>query len=152
MSDLITTDLVRLGADWGQDKHDVIRALAAVVEEAGRAGDRDRLADDALAREAASATGLPGGIAIPHCRTAGVEVPTLAFARLEPHADFGAKDGPADLVFMIAAPATGDAAHLTILAKLARALARRAFTDALRSAQTPAEVVDVVTHELGASS
>ena len=152
MTDLITTDLVRLGADWGADKHDVIRALAAVVDDAGRAIDKDQLVEDAFARESTSATGLPGGIAIPHCRTTGVETPTLAFARLEPPVDFGAKDGPADLVFMIAAPATGDAAHLTILAKLARALARRAFTDALRSAQTPAEVVDVVTHELGASS
>ena len=42
MTDLITTDLVRLGADWGQDKHDVIRALAAVVDDAGRATDKDQ--------------------------------------------------------------------------------------------------------------
>ena len=48
MTDLITTDLVRLGADWGQDKHDVIRALAAVVEDAGRATDRNQLVDDAF--------------------------------------------------------------------------------------------------------
>ena len=27
MTDLITTDLVRLGASWGQDKHDVIERL-----------------------------------------------------------------------------------------------------------------------------
>ena len=31
MSDLITTDLVRLDVDLGSDKHDVIRALAEVV-------------------------------------------------------------------------------------------------------------------------
>ena len=83
MTELITTDLVTLGADWGSDKHDVIRALAAVVDGAGRAVDRDQLIEDAFAREATSATGLPGGIAIPHCRTTGVEVPTLAFARLD---------------------------------------------------------------------
>ena len=51
MTDLITTDLVRLGAAWGQDKHDVIRALAAVVDDAGRATDRDQLVEDAFARE-----------------------------------------------------------------------------------------------------
>ena len=113
MTDLITTDLVRLDADLGSDKHDVIRALAAVVDDAGRASDVDQLVEDAFAREATSATGLPGGIAIPHCRTTGVETPTLAFARLEPPVDFGAKDGPADLAFLIAAPAGGDANHLT---------------------------------------
>jgi PTS system fructose-specific IIC component len=149
MTDLITTDLVRLGAAWGSDKHDVIRALAAVVDDAGRATSRDQLIEDAFARESTSSTGLPGGIAIPHCRTAGVETPTLAFARLDPPVDFGAKDGPADLAFLIAAPAGGDADHLTILTKLARALVKPAFTDALRSAETVEEVVDIVSHELG---
>ena len=149
MTSLITTDLVRLGADWGSDKHDVIRALAGVVDDAGRATSKEQLIEDAFARESTSATGLPGGIAIPHCRTAGVEVPTLAFARLDPPVDFGAKDGPADLAFLIAAPAGGDADHLTILTKLARALVKPAFTDALRSAESVEEVVDVVTHELG---
>ncbi len=149
MTSLITTDLVRLGADWGSDKHDVIRALAGVVDDAGRATSKDQLIEDAFARESTSATGLPGGIAIPHCRTAGVEVPTLAFARLEPPVDFGAKDGPADLAFLIAAPAGGDADHLTILTKLARALVKPAFTDALRAAESDEEVVDLVAHELG---
>ncbi|RYB95453.1 PTS lactose transporter subunit IIC [Nocardioides oleivorans] len=149
MTDLITTDLVRLGADWGADKQDVIRALAAVVEDAGRASDKDQLITDAFARESTSATGLPGGIAIPHCRTTGVETPTLAFARLDPPVDFGAKDGPADLAFLIAAPAGGDADHLTILTKLARALVKPAFTDALRTAETPQDVVDLIAHELG---
>ncbi|MGF9756811.1 fructose-specific PTS transporter subunit EIIC [Microvirga sp. 0TCS3.31] len=149
MTSLITTDLVRLGADWGPDKHDVIRALAGVVDDAGRATSKDQLVEDAFARESTSATGLPGGIAIPHCRTAGVEVPTLAFARLDPPVDFGAKDGPADLAFLIAAPAGGDADHLTILTKLARALVKPAFTDALRSAESVEEVVEVVSHELG---
>lgn len=149
MTELITTDLVTLGADWGSDKHDVIRALAAVVDSAGRAVDRDQLIEDAFARESTSATGLPGGIAIPHCRTTGVEVPTLAFARLEPGVDFGAKDGPADLAFLIAAPAGGDADHLTILTKLARALVKPAFTNALREAETDQDVVDLVAAELG---
>ena len=91
-----------------------------------------------------SATGLPGGIAIPHCRTTGVDEPTLAFARLRPKVDFGAKDGPADLAFLIAAPAGGDATHLQLLTKLARALVKPEFTDALRAAATPDEVVALV--------
>ena len=149
MTDLITTDLVRLGAAWGSDKHDVIRALAAVVDDAGRASDKDQLIADVFARESTSATGLRGGIAIPHCRTTGVETPTLGFARLDPPVDFGAKDGPADLAFLIAAPAGGDADHLTILTKLARALVKPAFTDALRAAGSAEEVVDLIAHELG---
>jgi PTS system fructose-specific IIC component len=151
MSDLITPDLVRLDAALGDTKQDVIRSLAAVVGDAGRATDVDQLVADAFAREETSATGLPGGIAIPHCRTTGVEEPTLAFARLSPGVDFGAKDGPADLAFLIAAPAGGDADHLQILTQLARALVKPAFTDSLREAETADDVVDLVRRELGLS-
>jgi len=150
MSDLIDPGLVRLDADLGPDKHAVIRSLAGVVDDAGRAVDVDRLVEDAYAREATSATGLPGGIAIPHCRTEGVTEPVLAFARLEPRVDFGAKDGSADLVFLIAAPAGGDNTHLQLLTKLARALVKPAFTDSLRAAATPEEVATLVTDVVGA--
>ena len=146
---LITTALVRLGVALGDTKQDVIRSMAGLVDAAGRATDVDQLVADAFAREETSATGLPGGIAIPHCRTTGVAEPTLAFARLEPGVDFGAKDGAADLVFLIAAPAGGDADHLQILTQLARALVKPAFTDALRAASTDEEVVDLVHRELG---
>ena len=132
MTDLITPGLVRLDADLGTDKDAVIRSLAGVVADAGRAGDTDQLIADAMAREATSATGLPGGIAIPHCRTPAVDEPTLAFARLAPGVEFGAKDGPADLVFLIAAPAGGDATHLKLLTQLARALVKADFTNGLR--------------------
>ncbi|WP_244927471.1 fructose-specific PTS transporter subunit EIIC [Nocardioides sp. W7] len=149
MSDLITTALVRLDANLGSDKHDVIRALAGVVSDAGRATDVDQIVADALARETTSPTGLPGGIAIPHCRTAGVAEATLAFARLDPPVDFGAKDGPADLAFLITAPAGGDATHLQLLTKLARALVKPAFTDSLRAAETPEDVVEQIEIVLG---
>ncbi len=144
MTDLITTDLVRLDADLGADKHEAIRALAALVGASGRADDVDQLATDVLAREATSPTGLPGGIAIPHCRTTGVSEPTLAFVRMDPKVDFGAKDGPADLAFLIAAPEGGGSTHLQLLTQLARALVKPAFTDSLRAAETPDEVVALV--------
>jgi fructose PTS system EIIBC or EIIC component len=156
MSDLINADLVRLDTDLGTDKHDVIRALARVVDESGRATSADQLVEDVFARESKSGTGLPGGIAIPHCRTSGVEEATLAFARLAPKVDFGAKDGPADLVFLIAAPEGGANTHLQLLTKLARSLVKASFTDALREAQTPEEVAalvnEVVSEPAGATA
>ena len=151
MSDLITTALVRLDEDLGAEKHDVIRSLARIVADAGRASYADQLAEDAITREATAPTGLPGGIAIPHCRTTAVDEPTLAFARLSPKVEFGAKDGPADLAFLIAAPAGGDATHLQLLTKLARALVKHDFTDSLRAATTSEEVVALVQGVVGDS-
>ncbi|WP_138760354.1 PTS fructose transporter subunit IIABC [Modestobacter altitudinis] len=144
MSALITTDLVALDADLGPDKDSVIRRLAGLVAGAGRATGTEALHDDAMAREAKVATGLPGGIAIPHCRSGAVTEASLAFGRLDPEVDFGAPDGPADLVFLIAAPEHGDADHLTLLTALARALVRPEFVASLRAAGSAEEVVGLV--------
>ncbi len=149
MTELTTPDLVRLDADFGAEKHDVIRGLAGLAAEAGRATDPNRLVEDAFAREATAATGLPGGIAIPHCRTPGVDEPLVAFARLSPAVDFGATDGPADLAFLIAAPARGDQTHLQLLTKLARALAKPGFADALRAASSSTEAARQLVEVLG---
>lgn len=144
MTQLITSDLVRLDVAPGTDKQAVIRALADLVAAAGRTTDTDTLVADALAREATAPTGLKGGIAIPHCRTAAVAEPTLALLRLAPGVDFGAKDGPADLAFLIAVPEGGDANHLAILTKLAKALIKPEFSSALRSSSTAAEAAALV--------
>src|SRR3954465_12483727 len=144
MPELITRDLVALDADLGRDKDAVVRRLAALVADAGRATSADALHADAMAREAQAATGLPGGIAIPHCRSEAVTEASLGFARLSPAVDFGAPDGPATLVFLIAAPAHGDADHLTLLTALARALVRPEFVESLRAATTADEIVALV--------
>ena len=141
--DLITADLVVLDVDLGPTKNDVIHNLAELVAKAGRA-EAAGLEADALAREAKAATGLGGGIAIPHCRSAAVSTNSLAFARLSPPVDFGAFDGPADIAFMIAAAEGSDDAHLELLALLARNLVRAEFTDGLRAAATPEDVVALV--------
>ncbi|MCQ9162616.1 MULTISPECIES: fructose-specific PTS transporter subunit EIIC [unclassified Arthrobacter] len=144
MTTLINTDLVVLDANLGADTSAVIRNLAGMVAGAGRATGVDGLYADALAREQKTATGVPGGIAIPHCRSESVLEATLAMARLAPAVDFGAKDGPADIVFFIAAPAGADNEHLKLLSKLARSLIKKDFTAALRAAATPAEIVALV--------
>lgn len=144
MTQLITTELVELDQNLGNAPESVIRHLASKVAATGRASEVEGLFADAFAREQKTATGIPGGIAIPHCRSAAVTVPTLAMARLNPKVDFGAKDGPADLVFFIAAPDGADQEHLKLLSKLARSLIKKDFTAALRNASSEAEIVELV--------
>ena len=144
MSALITPELVALDANFGTDAAGVIQKLAELVVESGRATNVDALAADALARESKTATGIPGGLAIPHCRSTAVTEPTLVVARLATPVDFGAKDGPADLVFFIAAPDGADQAHLKLLSTLARSLMKKPFTASLRAAASAAEMVALV--------
>ena len=144
MTQLITTELVELDQNLGSSPEDVIRHLAGRVAANGRATEVEGLFTDAFARESKTATGVPGGIAIPHCRSTAVTEPTLAMARLSQPVDFGAKDGPADLIFFIAAPEGADQEHLKLLSKLARSLIKKDFTAALRAAGSEAEVVELV--------
>ena len=139
-----TPDLVLLDVDAGADKEAVIGRLAATLADAGRATDAAGLTGAAMTREGQSATGLPGGIAIPHCRSPYVDTPTIGFARLNPPVDFGAPDGPADLVFLIAAPDSGGAEHMKLLSSLARALVRPEFVQSLRAAASKDDVVALV--------
>ncbi|THC49103.1 fructose-specific PTS transporter subunit EIIC [Streptomyces cellulosae] len=132
MSDTITADLVDL--DLSADtKEAAARALAERMVALGRVTDLEGFLADVAAREAQMPTGLDGGIGIPHCRSAHVTEPTLAFGRSAAGVDFGAPDGPADLIFLIAAPAGADDAHLTLLSALARRLMNSEFTDTLRA-------------------
>ncbi|MCG7228330.1 fructose-specific PTS transporter subunit EIIC [Corynebacterium minutissimum] len=149
-SDLITTDLVALDADFGDSVESVITNLATLVHDTGRASSVDELAAPAIAREAKAGTGVPGGVAIPHCRSAAVTEPTLAFARLSRGVDFSGPDGDAQLVFLIAAPEGGGKAHLKILSKLARALVKKDFLEALRNAKTKDEIVKLVLEVVNA--
>ena len=146
---LIIPELVALDADAGPGKEDVIEFLATTVAGAGRASSPDGLATDAKKRESTAPTGIPGGIAIPHCRSSHVLAPSLGFARLAQPVDFGAADGQAaDLIFMIAAPDGADDFHLQLLAKLARGLMQSEFTDALRQAADAEEIARIVTRQV----
>ncbi|WP_411111381.1 fructose-specific PTS transporter subunit EIIC [Streptomyces sp. c-19] len=146
MSRMITADLVDL--DLSADtKEAAARSLAERMVTLGRVTDLDGFLADVAAREAQMPTGLDGGIGIPHCRSAHVTEPTLAFGRSAAGVDFGAPDGPADLIFLIAAPAGADDAHLTILSSLARHLMDEEFTGALRSATSPAGAAALIAGE-----
>ena len=68
-SDLITADLVDLELA-AADKNAAVRALAGRLVSAGRVTDLELFLKDVAAREEQMATGLEGGIGIPHCRSA----------------------------------------------------------------------------------
>jgi PTS system fructose-specific IIA component len=147
VADLITPDLVDLHLT-AADRHEATRQLAERLQAAGRVTDLDGFLADVRAREAQMPTGIEGGIGIPHARSAHVTEPTLGFARSAGGIDFGADDGPADLIFLIAAPEGGGAEHMNILASLARRLIHASFKEALRTAPDPEAVVNLIKKEV----
>ncbi|RIJ76955.1 PTS sugar transporter subunit IIA [Nakamurella silvestris] len=141
-ADLVATDLV------AADRDAATRQLIDLLAAAGRVTDADGFHADVRAREAQMATGMPGGIGLPHARSEHVTVPSLAVGRIPAGVDFGAPDGPATLIFLIAAPASGDAAHLRILAALARRLVHESFRSSLLAAGSADEIAAIITREV----
>ena len=144
---LITPELVGIDLT-GTDRDDVTRQLIDLMAAAGRVTDADGFHADVRAREAQMATGMPGGVGLPHARSEHVTVPSLAVGRVPAGVDFGAPDGPANLIFLIAAPASGGSEHLKILASLARRLVHDSFRSSLLNAADATEVADIVTREV----
>jgi len=141
--------VVELDIAPGPDKADVIKEAARLIASDGRA-DQAGLAQALADREAQIATGLPGGIAIPHCRDAAVTQATVGFLRLSHPVDFGADDGPADLIVVLAGPDESGSEHMKLLAQLSRALVRPEFVAALRAATTPADAAALLDDALHA--
>ena len=147
MSTLTTPELIDLDLDAG-DRSGATRLLAQRLVSAGRVSDLDGFLADVTAREQQMPTGLEGGIGIPHARSPHVTEPSLAFGRTDAGVDFGAEDGPAHLIFLIAAPSEGGADHMTILASLARRLVHASFREALTQVTDAAAAAELITREV----
>jgi fructose-specific phosphotransferase system IIA component len=142
-----TEDLVVIGTK-SETKDEVIRELAERLVAAGRVTDIDTYLSEVAKREEVMATGIQGGIGIPHGRSESVTAPSVAVATSAAGIPFGAPDGPAHLIFLIAAPTGADDSHLQILAAIARRVMRDEFREALRNATEPAFIAETITKEV----
>ncbi len=95
--------------------------------------DEKALFTNLLAREKLGSTALGDGIALPHCRLAGCETPTVALMTLANPVDFDAPDRqPVDVLFFLIVPEEAIQDHLDILATLAGLLSHETFCKRLR--------------------
>lgn len=128
------------------DRQEAVRLLAGRLAEAGRIDDLEGFIAEVNAREHQLATGLPGGIGMPHARTTHAQVVSIAvgITAFGHSLDFGAADGPATVVLLLATPAGSYSLHLQVLATLARSLSKQAFRESLRRAYDAEVIADLI--------
>lgn len=128
-------------------KPKVIAALAASFAQAYGL-DEAGVLEGLEAREMLGSTGFGRGIAIPHCRLAGVKRPTLALIKLESPVDFGSPDAvPVSLVFGLVSPENAGATHLHALAAISRLTRSEAMLQMLMDAETPEGLYALLTNQ-----
>lgn len=147
---LLSAETVSLDHDLGDDRDEIINSLVTLVSP--RLSDPSGVTKAALERESKHSTGVGHGVAIPHARTSGVNVPTLAFARLPEGITWADGEDPTTMVFLIAVPEDAGKQHLKLLSKLARAIMKDDFRARLQSATSKEEAVEIISTTLDPAS
>nr|WP_269437523.1 PTS sugar transporter subunit IIA [Arthrobacter zhangbolii] len=146
---LTEPDLVILEME-AADRYDAATQLAERMYRAGRITNLAGFLEQVSAREHQMATGLPGGIGLPHARSEFVRETSIAvgITRYGHSVDFGASDGPATVILLIATPAASFSQHLEVLATIARSLFRPSFRDSLRRANDAEVIAELINSSL----
>jgi two-component system sensor histidine kinase KdpD len=92
-------------------------------------------------RESRGSTFLNEGVALPHARLAGIQVPQVALGVTRAGVLDARTDKPVEVVFLLLSPAEGADTHLRLLAQVGRALQRHGLRAALRAARTPGDAL-----------
>lgn len=131
-----------------QSRDELLRLIASRI-----AAERPMLEPQALEqalrdREAVGGTAVGHGVALPHARVRERFEGLVGLARLSQPVDFDAPDGePVWLTAFSAVDASESHRHLQILARLARVFHSQANREALKRAQTPEEVMDILLRD-----
>ena len=103
------------------DRSQLLRSLSERIAGLGLVRDGGELFQKLADREQLGSTGIGSGIAIPHCKVAGLKEEIVAVGLVPEGVDFGAADGkPVRLLFLVISPSGAPAQHLQVLAAISR--------------------------------
>jgi PTS system fructose-specific IIA component len=127
------------------DKAGVLDALADFLLKDGAVTSKAEFIADVYAREAEGKTGIGGGVAIPHGKSAAVVKTCVAVARLAAPIDWETLDGEPVRVVILFAVSVDDRgmSFVKLMSQVARKLAHGETGDALMRAATVDDIVAV---------
>ncbi|MFH1177919.1 MAG: PTS sugar transporter subunit IIA [Acidobacteriota bacterium] len=129
-----------------ETREDVLRHVAEQLAEAGLVRNADALVELLLDRERLGATVVGEETAIPHCKVPGLRTLVAAFVRTRRPVSFGATENEkVRLFFFVLSPREQPAAHLQVLANIARLLRNAAARRHLLEAQDGDELLAALT-------
>lgn len=126
-------------------REEAIKEIVEQLSQGGGIKNKEKFIEDILEREALGSTGIGKGVAIPHSRTETVKGFVIGFGRTREGIDFKSLDGEkVNLIFLMGADPKELNLYLRILAELSKLLMNNSFRQALISASTPKEVIEII--------
>ena len=143
--DLLSPERISLDLHAGSKKR-LLELISEKLADNSSELDQREVFDSLITRERLGSTGLGEGVAIPHGRVAGIHHVEAAFFRLSKPLAFEATDGkPVDVLFALAVPEECGEDHLKLLAHIAELFSQPGFVEAVRSAETPAALLKLLS-------
>ncbi len=125
--------------------NEVIDALVALLEEAGKIPNARIFKNAINEREKIVTTGIGMGVAIPHAKLAGYDDFFIAIGILDQGVDWKALDGaPVRLVLLIGGPDDKQTEYLQILSALTLAIKDEERRKKILSTRSPEEVITLL--------
>ncbi len=149
LSQLISPERIACDVSASSKKR-ALEALSELLARGDEELDAAEVFGSLIARERLGGTGLGFGVAIPHGRLKDKDKTVGAFVRLSEGVDFDAVDNqPVDLLFALLVPEESTEEHLQILATLAELFSREKLREALRQAESPNAIHELLTGRRG---
>jgi PTS system nitrogen regulatory IIA component len=125
-------------------REEVLVWVADHLEREGAVKRSQDLVDLLLDRERLGATVVGEDVAIPHCKVPGLKGIVAAFARTQEPVVFGGMGETARLFFFVLSPREQPAAHLQVLANVARLLRNKEIRRAFNELQSPEKLASAL--------
>lgn len=132
-----------------RDRTGVLREMSDSLEARHAPVLDGALLEKLLKREELGTTAIGKGVAVPHCRARGLEVPALLLGLSQDGVAFEAVDGkPSHVFFLLVSPEDNPGAGLCLLAAIAGLVRRsRSLSSKLLKADTAAGVIEALRAE-----
>lgn len=142
---LLTPERVLQNIEGGSKKR-IIELVSKIIAESDEALTAEAIFSGLIGRERLGSTGIGEGVAIPHCRLAGVNTAIGALVSLSEPIDFDAIDNrPVDLLFFLLVPEEACDDHLSTLGKLAEVFSQEELRSKLRETHSKEQLFEIAS-------
>ncbi len=149
LSEILSEDIIDLDLK-GTTKDEILRELSRKLYDNGYISDVEQFVKDIYVREAMGITGAGNHVAIPHGKSSVVKKITIAVGRTDHMVEWESYDDePVNLFFLFCVSDDEGFAqnHMRLLAELAGKIGMDRVIEALQNAETPAEIISILTAE-----
>ncbi len=133
----------------GHTREEVIEEIGEAIGRATARVDAEEVISTVKKREEVMGTGIEKGLAIPHGRLSGIEMPIIAFGRSHLGVDWDARDGlPSHFIFLVLTPEREEDVQVQILAAIARCMMQPDIPGKLLESDSPEAIYRILKSSL----